>query len=174
MHRLGGDVHDFEDAVTDHHVGRAGRNHVEKCGGVTEDTADSVADVGLRRTTFQRGESVRAGVDHEDVMAELGDPDGQAAGASTEVDHLEGSWAISCRHHLVPRLEHPLQGVPDHGGPDRAPAFDHEHSPSRLALNEAYRRRRQRRDATGERRSAGCIARQRRSRYLSGAYRRRR
>ncbi len=98
--------------MAEHQVGLVG-DHVGQPGQVALDAGDPVGDVALGRPPAQRGERVGAGVDHGDLVALLGEPDREPAGAAADVDDP----ATRCAEHL-------LHGVPDHGGPDGGAAFE--------------------------------------------------
>ena len=101
-------VDDLEDAVAEHHVGAAGRDQVEQAGQVALPAGDPVGDPALLRAPGQDRQGVGARVDDGDLVAELGDPDREPAGAAADVDHRGGPVG-------VPAVEDVAQGVPDHG-----------------------------------------------------------
>ncbi len=81
-------VDDLEHAVAQHHVGAVGTGDVEQGGQVALLAGDPVGDAALAGPAVQRRQGVRAGVDHPDPVAELGDPDGEPAGAAADVEDV--------------------------------------------------------------------------------------
>ncbi len=96
---------DLQDAVAEHHVGPAVRDQVGQRAQVALASADPVGDAALVGATREDGQRVGAGVDDHHLVAELGDPDREAAGASPDVE--DGGRPIG-----VAGLEHVAQGVP--------------------------------------------------------------
>ena len=81
-------VDDLEHAVAQHHVGTVAAGDVEQGGQVALLAADPVGHAALAGPAVQGGQGVRAGVDDGDPVAELGDPDGEAAGAAADVEDV--------------------------------------------------------------------------------------
>ena len=85
-----GVVDDFEDTVAAHHVERVVGNDLGQGVGVTLESRDSVVDVRLGSSALQGCERIWAGVDDGDASnhlgAQLGEGDGEFAGASAEVE----------------------------------------------------------------------------------------
>ncbi len=112
--RGGGVGHHLEHAVAEHHVGSPGDVEV---GEVALDAGDQVGDAGLVGAPAERRERVRTRVDDGDGVPLLGQPDREPAGAAADVDDGRGPL----------RLEAGRDGVPDHAGPDAAPALAGRH-----------------------------------------------
>ncbi len=87
-------VDDLERAVAADEVDLAVAEHRGEGVAVTLDPDDEVLDAGLTGAAAQCGERVRAGVDDRDVVSGLAERDGDTAGATTEVEHLEGALEV--------------------------------------------------------------------------------
>jgi len=111
----GGRVVDvLQDAVAEHQVGAGGADRRHDLAGVSLLGVDPVGDACLGRTALQRGERVRAGVEHHDPVPQPGDRDGETAGATADVHDVELPTARG-----GPLGDQRVEGVPDDGGPDR-------------------------------------------------------
>jgi hypothetical protein len=89
--RRTGVVDDLEDAVREDEVGAAGGDEVAERGGVPLPGGDAVGDAGLGGAALEGGEGVGARVDDGDPVAELGERDGEAAGAAADVDDVRAT-----------------------------------------------------------------------------------
>ena len=105
-------VDDLEHPVAQHHVGGVRTGDVEQGGQVALLAGDPVGDAALVGPTVQGRQGVRAGVDDPDPVAELGDPDGEPAGAAADVEHV-ARGAVQDR----------AQGLPHDGRAGGAAAF---------------------------------------------------
>ncbi len=99
----------LEHAVAEHQVGAARLDDLEQPGGVALHRAH--LDAGLAGPALQRGQRVRAGVDDGDPVAELGERDGEPAGAAADVQDVEAGGSRPS--------EHLAQHVPHHRGARR-------------------------------------------------------
>ena len=85
--RGGGILDHLEHPVAEHHVGS-----LDQAGEPVDIALDAGdLDPDLAGPAVQRGQGVGAGVDHGDPVAELGDPDREAAGAAADVEHVAGT-----------------------------------------------------------------------------------
>ena len=79
----------LEDTVAEHHVDAARSDHLEQAGGVTLVAGDPIGDPAFLGAAAECGQSIGAGVDHDHLVSELGDPDGEPAGAAADVEDVE-------------------------------------------------------------------------------------
>ncbi len=103
--------------MAEHHVDPALGHQVGQRAQVALVAGDQVGDAALLGPAGQDREGVGAGVDDGDLVAELGDPDGETPGAATDVDDPRQP------RRRRRRRRGPAQGVPDHGGAGGAAAL---------------------------------------------------
>ncbi len=113
-------VDDLEHAVAQHHVGAGGAGDVEQGGQVALLAGDPVGHAALAGAAVEGGEGVRAGVDDPDPVTELGDPDGEAAGAAADVEDVAAAADQA--------VEDRAQGLPHHGRAGSAAALAGGHA----------------------------------------------
>lgn len=104
------------------------RNDIKQPSRVTQHTSHPISQTVLGSPALQRGQSVRTGVDHGDVVSQLRDADSRPAGAATEVNDLDrparlGRLDLECRQ----------EGIPHHRGADDAAAMVGHASPLPLS-----------------------------------------
>jgi hypothetical protein len=74
-----------------HEVGIGFGVDLEQVCGIPLYSFDARSDPGVTGSTVQRGQRIKAGVDDRDVMAKLGQWNGQTAGATAKVDDAQTS-----------------------------------------------------------------------------------
>jgi hypothetical protein len=117
LHRQARIVDVLECPVADDEIGGMPPHHPEQGPGVALLRPDPLRDPGLSGAALESGESVGTGVDNGDPMPEDGQGDGEAAGPATHVDDVESGAGQG----VATFDDEGVQGIPDHGGPDRGP-----------------------------------------------------
>ncbi len=88
-HRRGGVIDELEGAVAAHKVGVGIGVDLEQIGGVALNGHDPIGDPRVTRSTRQRRQRVRAGVDDSDVVTKLGQRNGKTTRATTKIDDAQ-------------------------------------------------------------------------------------
>ena len=104
-----GVIDELQRAMAAHEVGVGVWVDLKQVCGVSLYGHDALADPGVTGSTVQRGQRVKAGVDDRDVMAELGQRNGQTTSATAKVDDPQTS----------PELLLAIEHKSPHGLPDR-------------------------------------------------------
>ena len=77
-------------------------------------------DAHLAGPAAEGGQGVGAGVDHGDLVTELGEPDREAAGAAADVDDPQAGCSVECA----------LERLPHHRGAGAAATLAGRHDPN--------------------------------------------
>jgi len=104
-------IDELQRTMAAHEVGVGIWVDLEQVCGVALHGLDSLGDPGVASSAIQRGQRVEAGVDDRDVMTELGQWNGQTAGATAKIDDAQGATE------LLLTLDHDgPHGLPDGRG----------------------------------------------------------
>lgn len=79
----------LEHPVAQNQVDRVGRNVIEKIGCITLDAVDTSVWPGFHPTPVERSQRIGARVDDRDPMPQRGQPNGVAACAASQVEHVQ-------------------------------------------------------------------------------------
>ena len=101
--RGGGVVDDLEHAVAQDQVDAAGLDEAGEVAEVALLAGDPVGDAALPGPPVEGGEGVGAGVDDPDVVTQLGQRDGEPAGAAADVDDPGLRGEVGGPQHLADR-----------------------------------------------------------------------